>query len=138
MRHGYRTSAVLLALAGVFGLTAGCDQSQDTTPKDTPAEQAKGGLDDHDHAGHDDHSGWWCPEHGIPEEECSMCSAEAADKLKAKGDWCEKHDRAGSQCFICHPELKEKFAAKYRAKYGEEPPPLPEEGEDAGEGESKP
>lgn len=52
-----------------------------------------------------------------------MCSDAYAKKCKDKGDWCEKHDRAESQCFICHPEYKEKFAAKYRAKYGKEPPP---------------
>lgn len=77
-------------------------------------------------AGHD-HSGWWCAEHGIPEEECSMCSAKVAAECKKKGDWCEKHDRADSQCFVCHPEYKEKFAAKYRAKYGKEPPPIEDE-----------
>lgn len=77
----------------------------------------------------DDHSQWWCGEHGIPEEECSMCSAKFAKECKAKGDWCDKHDRAKSQCFICDPTLKEKYAAKYRAKYGKEPPPIEEENE---------
>jgi hypothetical protein len=52
-----------------------------------------------------------------------------AKECKAKGDWCEKHDRAKSQCFICDPSLKEKFAAKYRAKYDKEPPPIEEETE---------
>ena len=56
-----------------------------------------------------------------------MCSAKVAKAFKAKGDWCEKHDRAKSQCFICDPKLKEKFAAKYRAKYGKEPPPTEDE-----------
>jgi hypothetical protein len=69
------------------------------------------------------HSGWWCAEHGIPEEECSMCSAKVAKECKAKGDWCDKHDRAKSQCFLCDPKLKEKYAAVYRAKLGMEPPP---------------
>jgi hypothetical protein len=71
----------------------------------------------------DDHSGWWCDEHGVPEEICGQCNAKYAAKCKKKGDWCEKHDRPDSQCFICHPELKEKFAAMYRAKYGKAPPP---------------
>jgi hypothetical protein len=75
----------------------------------------------------DDHSEWWCAEHGIPEEECSMCSAQVAKECKARGDWCEKHNRAKSQCFLCDPSLKEKFAAKYRAKYGKEPPPVGDE-----------
>ena len=51
-----------------------------------------------------------------------MCSAKVAKECKAKGDWCEKHHRAKSQCFICDPSLKEKYAAKYRARYGKEPP----------------
>ena len=71
-----------------------------------------------------DHSGWWCDEHGIPEAECSMCSAKVAKAFKAKGDWCDKHDRAMSQCFVCNPKQREFYAAKYRAKYGKEPPPI--------------
>jgi len=74
----------------------------------------------------DDHSGWWCPEHGIPEEECSMCSDKVAKEAKAKGDWCEKHERAMSQCFICKPERREFYAAKHRAKFGKAPPPIEE------------
>src|SRR6516165_238371 len=67
--------------------------------------------------GHD-HSGWWCEEHGVPEAECSMCSAKVAAEFKNKGDWCELHDRAKSQCFICDPTLEARFAARYEAKYG--------------------
>jgi hypothetical protein len=71
----------------------------------------------------DDHSGWWCDEHGIPEHECSMCSSKVFKKCEAAGDICAKHpDRAKSQCFICDPTLKEKFAVRYREKYGKEPP----------------
>src|SRR5262245_35388242 len=72
--------------------------------------------------GHD-HGGWWCDEHGVPEEICAQCNSKVAADFKKKGDWCKEHDRPDSQCFICHPELKEKFAAQYRAKYGKEPPP---------------
>src|SRR5438067_4372749 len=73
------------------------------------------------------HDSWWCAEHGIPEAECSMCSAKVARECKAKGDWCDKHDRAKSQCFLCDPTLKEKYTAVYRAKYGKEPPPTEDE-----------
>jgi hypothetical protein len=76
---------------------------------------------------HDDHSGWWCAEHGVPEEVCGLCSSKVAKEMKAKGDWCAKHDRPDSQCFICHPEYKEKFAQQYRDKYGKEPPPTEDE-----------
>lgn len=70
----------------------------------------------------DMHDGWWCDEHGMPEEECSMCSLKAAKEFKAKGDWCKKHDRAKSQCFICDPSLREKFAKVYKAREGKDPP----------------
>ena len=50
-----------------------------------------------------------------------------AAQFKEKGDWCAAHDRPNSQCFIHHPELKAKFAASYKAKYGEDPPPMEEE-----------
>ena len=73
------------------------------------------------------HAGWWCNEHGIPEAECSLCSAKVAKDCKAKGDWCDKHERAQSQCFICDPKLKETYAAKYRTKYGKEPPAMEDE-----------
>jgi hypothetical protein len=69
------------------------------------------------------HQGWWCDEHGIPEDECIMCNDKLKKEAKANGDWC-KHERAKSQCFACDPKLKETYAAKYRAKYpGKEPPP---------------
>jgi hypothetical protein len=77
-------------------------------------------------AGHD-HSGWWCDEHGIPEEECSLCSKKVETECKEKGDWCQEHERAKSQCFKCDPSLKEKYAKKYRDKYGKEPPPITED-----------
>ena len=111
-------TAGLFAAAVLF--TVGCGQNQPA-----PAEKGKENAKVQPEEKHD-HSEWWCAEHGIPEEECSMCSEAYAKKCKDKGDWCAKHDRADSQCFICHPELKEKFAAKYRAKYGKEPPPVTE------------
>lgn len=114
----------LFALAMLFAV--GCGQATNTAQPQ--AEAAK--TDDHDHdthmasseeagAGHD---GWWCNEHGIPEDVCSMCSSKVAAEFQKKGDWCEEHDRAESQCFICHPDLETKFAAQYEAKYGKQPP----------------
>jgi hypothetical protein len=109
-----------LVLAGLM-VAVGCDKPAETgkaptpAPKDTPKNEApKGEIS---------HSGWWCDEHGVPESECSMCSAKVRKECKAKGDWCDKHDRAKSHCFICDPSLKEKFAARYEAKYGKQPPP---------------
>jgi hypothetical protein len=69
-----------------------------------------------------DHGGWWCTEHGVPEEECALCSAKVADDFKAKGDWCKEHNRPESQCFLCDPSRAETFAARYEAKFGAQPP----------------
>ena len=115
--------AGLLALGGCNGET---HQAERPKGKRAPVAEAKKG-------GHD-HGGWWCDEHGVPEEVCGQCSAKAAKEAKAQGDWCRQHDRPDSQCFVCHPELKEKFAAQYRAKYGKEPPPVQEEEKDKTEG----
>jgi len=110
-----KTSAVLSMLAAMTLVASGCGQAG-TKSSGAPAKVSEASSK----AG--DHSGWWCPEHGVPEEECSMCNAKVAEACKAKGDWCEEHNRAESQCFICHPDLEAKFAARYEAKYGEKPP----------------
>ncbi|MBX9580662.1 MAG: hypothetical protein K2X87_10170 [Gemmataceae bacterium] len=116
MTTAFRARAVALLAPAVVALV-GCGQQ---APKSEPAAVAekKGEKAKKE----DDHSDWWCAEQGIPEEECSMCSSKVAKAFKDKGDWCQEHDRAKSQCFVCDPSLKEKFAAKYRAKYGQEPP----------------
>ena len=74
-----------------------------------------------DHADHN-HSGWWCSEHGVPEEECPLCDTTLVSSFKEKGDWCEEHSRPESQCFTCNPENFAKFASRYEAKFGEQPP----------------
>jgi hypothetical protein len=119
--------AVLLSLVAAFAID-GCGQA------DNKGEQAKEKASQVAKAKSEskkvhDHSGWWCDEHGIPEAECSMCSAKVAAEFKKKGDWCDKHDRALSQCFLCNPKAKEKYAALYRVKYGKEPPPTEDEEE---------
>lgn len=68
------------------------------------------------------HDGWWCDEHGVPEEVCALCNVKLVADFKAKGDWCKDHDRPDSQCFLCHPEKEAEFAAQYEAKYGKKPP----------------
>ncbi|HJZ58431.1 MAG TPA: hypothetical protein VKE74_26045 [Gemmataceae bacterium] len=114
-------AALAAALLSMVGLAIGCGQTGgggqgQEGGKGKEKSAVAGGKKVHDH------SGWWCDEHGVPEDECSMCSAKVAKEFKAKGDWCEKHDRAKSQCFICDPSLKDKFAVQYRAKEGKEPP----------------
>ena len=68
------------------------------------------------------HDGWWCSEHGMPEEVCAQCNIKLVADFKAKGDWCNEHNRPESQCFICHPEKEAEFAALYEAKFGEKAP----------------
>ncbi|MGD9720689.1 MAG: RND transporter [Pirellulales bacterium] len=126
----------------ICATTSGCAKS-DAAPEAGNARPADAAHDghaghahgdhehgDHDHADHaheqatdgHDHSGWWCAEHGVPEEVCGQCNAKLAAKFQQDGDWCQKHDRPDSQCFACHPELEAVFAAKYEAKYGKQPP----------------
>jgi len=68
------------------------------------------------------HDGWWCDEHGVPEEVCALCNVKLVADFKTKGDWCKKHERPDSQCFVCHPEREAEFAAEYEAKFGKKPP----------------
>lgn len=97
-------------LAGVIG----CGSQAPSTPAAESSEQATA-------SGHD-HSGWWCTEHGVPEEVCALCNSKVAAEFQKNGDWCEEHNRPDSQCFICHPEKEAEFAAEYEARYGEKPP----------------
>lgn len=99
-----------LALLGA----AGCGSS--SAPPSPVAAQEAAAPAEHDH------SGWWCPEHGVPEEVCALCNSKVAAEFQKKGDWCEEHNRPDSQCFACHPEKEAEFAAGYEARYGEKPP----------------
>lgn len=71
----------------------------------------------------DDHSGWWCDEHALPESVCDLCSKKYREAEKAKGNWCE-HNRVKTSCFKCSPGVREKYAAEYKAKFGKEPPAI--------------
>lgn len=113
MRYPFESLFPLVALTAA---ALGCTQSEPQKP--TASEPVATAAVKSEH----NHRGWWCVEHGLPEEECSMCSAQAAAKFKEQGDWCEDHDRAKSQCFICDPSLADKYAKLYEAKFGEKPP----------------
>jgi cobalt-zinc-cadmium efflux system membrane fusion protein len=103
---------VLMACAGLVGCGASPSKPASSAAVKQVTEQ-----------GHS-HEGWWCDEHGVPEEVCAQCNTKLAGDFKAKGDWCKEHDRPESQCFVCHPEKKAEFAALYEAKYGKNPPLL--------------
>lgn len=99
------------AVATLVGALSGCGQSP---PPASPQVQAESEMHNVD--------GWWCGEHGIPEDECAQCDVQLASRLKAAGDWCGLHEAPKSQCFACDPSLKAKFAARYEARYGKQPP----------------
>ena len=116
-------NAVLLKRSAMFGvllalavMAIGCSQPSGDNGSTQISEASQETSDGHDHGG------WWCNEHGVPEEDCSICSSKAADAFKAKGDWCEEHNRAESQCFVCDPSRADKFAKLYEAKVGHAPP----------------
>lgn len=119
-------AAFILVVAGCGPKDDKATKDAGTKLKDEPTKVAAKGK----------HDGWWCKEHGIPEHECLTC-IHTEEELKKKGDWCEKHEFAKSQCFKCNPKLKEQFAAKYRAKYDKEPPPLEADEAEKKDGEKK-
>ena len=129
MRYSVHITSVLLLLGAAIALPlAGCNpaaegpssMSETDTPGDdqAPDDGSDGGEE---HASHD-HSGWWCPEHGVPEGDCTRCNFALIDAFRQNGDWCDEHTRPDTQCFLCHPELEATFAARYEAKFGKKPP----------------
>ena len=131
MNYAIRTSYVFVLSLATSLVLLGCQQPSEPAPP-VSAEESHDEHEGHDHgegeaheeegqASHD-HSGWWCPEHGVPEEVCTRCSASLIAAFKEKGDWCDEHDRPNSQCFVCKPELEQQFAARYEAKFGKKPP----------------
>ena len=118
----FKQSGLLPFIVSVAVCAGGCGQQAHDSSGDTTVADVS--HDDQPAQEDASHGGWWCVEHGIPEEQCSMCSSKAADAFKAKDDWCEDHNRAESQCFICDPSRAEKFAKLYEAKVGRKPPKL--------------
>ena len=129
MKKVWTSAALLMGLL----LVVGCGAPSTTKPDGDPTNEkavAKGDPKDKAAPKDEGDHGWWCNEHGVKEEECSMCQKEVFKKLKPD-EICPNHpDRAKAQCFICNPELRAKNAAIYKAKYGKEPPPLPPEAKD--------
>jgi hypothetical protein len=131
MRRKDRLGVVVLTLLACVALVAaGCGKDEG------PGNQGKGkGGQGEQQAKNkegdkkaQDHSGWWCEEHGIPEHLCKMCD----EKLKTAADVTCEHDLVKSQCFRCNPQKREHYARMYRAKYeGKDPPPAIEQGDKA-------
>jgi len=113
----WNRGGLLAGLATVGLLLTGCGEGNAPTEIASAPDASTVAIDD---------GGWWCAEHGVPEEECARCDSSLVDGFKEKGDWCEEHDRPESQCFLCSPARFERFAARYEAKFGQKPP-QPEE-----------
>lgn len=125
MRYALK-AGVLAALLPAFLLFAlGCGKPDEPKKEGDKAADKQAKKDGDKAKEEAKHEGWWCDEHGIPEDDCIMCNAKKRAEAKKSGDWCE-HKRAKSQCFVCNPKLKEFYAAQYRAKYPGKEPPEPE------------
>ena len=123
MRFTYRMAFMFPLLAGLI-VAVGCDQKSASTPPAKGGAETDGGTKVAKKE--DDHSGWWCDEHGLPESVCDLCSKKYREAEKAKGNWCE-HNRVKTSCFKCNPGLQAKYAAEYKAKFGKEPPATEDE-----------
>lgn len=111
MKQMTACGVLMVAFIGI----AGCGKPAAKSPV-TAAPARETSSDGHSH------DGWWCDEHGVPEDVCAQCNAKLVADFKARGDWCKEHDRPESQCFVCHPEKEAEFAARYEAKFGKKPP----------------
>jgi cobalt-zinc-cadmium efflux system membrane fusion protein len=111
-----RSSFAVMAVVLVGFTVAACSKPGNTSAVDASDDAA------HVATGSHTHEGWWCNEHGVPEEVCALCDTSLVAGFKAKGDWCEKHNRPDSQCFICHPEKEAETPPPPEAKYGKQPP----------------
>ncbi len=109
-------NALMISAALTFTLwTVGCNQPAKSGDKKQAAKDEP------------KHDGWWCQEHGVPENLCSLCNADVEAKYKKEGKWCKLHDRAEEQCFKCDPARYKKYEDMYVAKYGHKPEPPPAE-----------
>ena len=122
MKRNGMAAAALFAVLGLAMTGCGNKPADPAQAEQSSAPNAQAAVET-DHS----HGGWWCVEHGVPEEVCTRCSPQLAADFQKKGDWCKEHNRPESQCFICHPDLKAKFAAQYEAKTGHKPPEAGEE-----------
>ena len=86
-----------LAVIGIAWSLFGCGSAPPSTTASTPAPAATPA----EAPAAADHSGWWCNEHGVPEEECARCDASLVAEFKERNDWCAEHELPESQCLIC-------------------------------------
>ncbi|HEY1065508.1 MAG TPA: hypothetical protein VGE52_05345, partial [Pirellulales bacterium] len=63
----------ILAVVLLLAVFSGCGQ-----PAAPPAAVPQTNVGEHHH------SGWWCAEHGVPEEICARCSSTVAADFQKK------------------------------------------------------
>lgn len=104
MDHGRTIAALLTAL-----LLAGCGGGSPRPAADgtrdgaTPAAgQAQGHAAGIVPGSYED----WCPEHQVPETQCTRCDPSLVPAFQAVGDWDAEHGLPMSQCTIHDPNLK--------------------------------
>ncbi len=95
--------AAIIGLAIALALTISSCKPSNTSK--APAD-AHGPGDGHDH-GTTTKAIDWCPEHRVPESECTQCHPELAAKWKSQpGQWCDEHGVPEAHCYLCHPSIK--------------------------------
>ena len=70
----------LITVAGIALLcvsTVACSKSSDKAAAQAKESETKVAI-----AGHT-HDGWWCKEHGVPEEVCAQCDSKLVADFKA-------------------------------------------------------
>lgn len=125
-----RVKSALVAMALMFciGLIGCADSKTDSQPdkgdgkSGSPVAKANQPSGKSDHKEEHTLDGFWCADHGLPEEECWKCNQVFCDQCEKKGDWCKEHLRPKSQCFKCDPALIDKWAKVYEAKTGKKAP----------------
>ena len=90
MRHLFYALAVVAGIA-----ILGCAEKRGDSPAPNTTATGQAAVSP---AGQ--HGGWWCAEHGVPEEECGLCDSSLAAELQKKGDWCAEHDRPDRVIFV--------------------------------------
>ena len=103
--HPRRFTSSLIAILSVMVVTvlsAGCGVSSNDVAQAAPREHAA-----HTHAERDPDR-LWCNEHGVYEDECTICDPElaaAAEERDPNRLWCNEHGVYEDECTICHPEM---------------------------------
>jgi cobalt-zinc-cadmium efflux system membrane fusion protein len=94
---------VTMTLAATIAVTIASCESSNSSKSPTVSH---GPGDGHNH-GSNAPAIDWCPEHRVPESECTRCHPERADQWKSRpGMWCEEHGVPEPHCYQCHPDIK--------------------------------